>query len=92
MNEKEEVLWILAENVRHADSMQQTGAIDLLLAGYFKVTADVGEFSLHYSLPIWLSHILRCRSIRFITIRYPAREGHQVSQCRAISRGLKQPS
>ena len=52
MTEKEEILLILAENVRHADSMQQTGAIDLLLVGYFRVAADIGEFSLHHGLPI----------------------------------------
>jgi len=63
MNEKEEILWILAENVRHAGSMQQTRAIDLLLAVYFRVTAGLGESSLHHDLPTYDSHVARRRFV-----------------------------
>jgi hypothetical protein len=52
MDEKAEILWILAENVRYAGLMRQTNAIDLLLAGYFSITSGFGESSLHYGLPI----------------------------------------
>jgi len=52
MNEKAEMLWILAENVRHTGSNPQTKAIDLLLAVYFRVTSSFGESSLYYCLPI----------------------------------------
>jgi hypothetical protein len=51
MNEKGEVLWILAANVRHADSTWRTRAIELLLAVYFRVAVGSGEFRLHYCLP-----------------------------------------
>ena len=52
MDENAEILWILAENVRHVGLMQPTRAIDLLLAVYFRITSGFGELSLHYGLQI----------------------------------------
>ena len=69
MDEKLELLWILAENVRHAGLMQQTSAIDLLLAVYFSITSGFGEFTLHYGLPIQHSHIIGYRFVHSSVIR-----------------------
>ena len=69
MDEKVEILWILAENVRHAGLMQQTSTIDLLLAVYFRITSGFGEFSLHYGFPIRHSHIIGYRFVHPSIIR-----------------------
>ena len=91
MDKKEELLWILAENVRHAGLMQQTNAIDLLLAVYFSITSCFGEFSLHYGLPIHRSHIIGYRFVHSSVIRQATGESYQVSQCQRISKCLKHP-
>ena len=88
VNEQEETLQFLAENVRHANSLQQSQSIDMLLAVYFRVTGGLGEFGLDYYLPVQHYHIIGRRFAHPSIIRYSAGEGYQVSQCSGVPEGL----
>ena len=76
MDENAEILWILAENTRHVGLVRPTGAIDLLLAVYFKITSGLGEFSLH----LWSEDVTS--SYNWIQVR-PSRH-HSISRLRRL--------